>query len=263
MKFNLFTLSAIALCLLQQIQANVQPQTGSELTSTSVQNGPGEKSQTLKAPATSGETTATAGEPNSALGLVGLRKRDGLDDLVENLLGGVLKLNGGDNILKGLDIANLGDLINDLLKSVKGLLGDDGLLKTVSNLLKEVVKVVEDLLKEILGLLGVADVDGLELKDLIEKVEGILGESDNLDLLNGEVLDLTVIQNLLQTVQGLLGGAGDDELAGGILKNVLDIVSNLLEGLGLDDVLGGVTPDKRSILRRALVKRAIARRAAI
>ncbi|CAO3620302.1 unnamed protein product [Cunninghamella blakesleeana] len=249
MKFNLIALSAIALCLLQQVQADTT--TGTSIDSVYDQTTPGVTGNTV----TSGTGVAT---PNKEGGLLseldlGLRKRE---DLASSLLGTLqlLNKNGNSGILKSLDLGNLGKTLTDLVDNVlKLVIGEDGVLKTVIGLAETVVNLVETLLKEILKLLGV-DGSDLGIDELLKTVTDILDQEDGLSLLNGEVLDLEILDELVGEVQDLLEEVQNIVLTS-ILESVLKVVDGLLSGLDLD----ALPATKRSALRRSLVKRTIAK----
>lgn len=302
MKFSLFAISAVALCLLQQSQASplvggsqdltggvtggaLKPVTdlaggllGGNNDAGNVGNGViGDESNTVVGKGGSGSAVAPVDGENNIGDLTGQdvgdtkdeAKRDllGLDELVGSILEEI------DGLLEGLtgtvgaiDIAglNLEGLVGGIVDTVRSLLKEDGL---VGGLLKTVTGLLEAVL-ELLDLLGISDVADLSavLDDLLGSAGGIAkrGATTGITGGNSKTVNIDAVKGVLEKIKAILSGLTSsgkggpiDGLLGGLLKSVLDLVKGLLGGV----TSGGAA--NTGALRRALIKRAIERRAAL
>ncbi|CAO3641684.1 unnamed protein product [Cunninghamella echinulata] len=277
MKFTLFAISTIALCLLQQTHAKTSPLGEREL--------PGELTGDLTGAVIpdvipgvipgviTGDITGTA--DGAAVDSVAKRKRSKLQDAVKretpldigttlnNLLdkvkGLLEKLTVSNGLLNTDGLLGLGldKLVDNLVKEVgtlvDSLTGEEGpvngLLETVTNLLQTVLELLKSLGLD--NILKLADLD-----NLVTELLGLTGGATE----GGNLGPLEIVNNLIEQL-GELELLGNNDLVGiDILKPVLESLDELLGGL-LDGLLGGAT--KARLARRALIKRAIERRAAL
>ena len=169
--------------------------------------------------------TNTVGDVLNGVGLPLLGGNNPLIDLNLDLLGTGLLDTGADGSFLDLDTGLLG-----------GGEGLAGLLDTALMVDPGALPLLADL--------------GLELPPIIIDTENLLGDlgGDALDdILGGDVVDALPVGDVLGGVQGILGSAGEGDVAGiieQVVGTVTDTMDDVLNGelLG-DDLLGGVLPE--------------------
>ncbi|CAO3620306.1 unnamed protein product [Cunninghamella blakesleeana] len=290
MKFNLFAVGTIALCLLQQIQAEA-PSAADAVTNTI-----DEKTVDIFATKFLEAVTPQLTQVIENALADKVVRRDvggsvndgGYGSLGEKVTHELLKrgiINGGDATgAVGGDLLGLGPLIEDLINAIANL--EQGILKKVipdvtklvvdvngvvadlvtivqslniNKLATDVQVVVKNLLVNVAKLLEFL---GAEVSELSEVIDDVLGEVITKNPVTGDG-DITVnnvlelVTSILDDVNRLLGTVNLD----GLLQSVFNLVQNLVDNIIKLD--GKPTKATRGLLRRNLIKRAAARNAAL
>ncbi|KAI9300804.1 hypothetical protein BJ944DRAFT_272435 [Cunninghamella echinulata] len=304
MKFSLFAISAVALCLLQQSQASPLGEGSQGLTkraaggllgpvngavsglgvggtnSGAVDDGVTDENRTVVDGEGNGPAVIPANGENGIYDLSGQGEGENPTEVkrellaLDDLLGGLLK--EVDEILENLPETvgildfvgiNLEGLVGGIVDIVRSLLKENGLVDGLLNLVKSLVEAVIDLLNE----LGITELDSLvPLKDLLGITSDISKRGATSGIAGGNLknVDAKVVEDLVKKITDLVssitssskGGALSGVLGGllrNLLKSVLELVKSLLE------VLTDSGVPNTGALRRALIKRAIERRAAL
>ncbi|CAO3641688.1 unnamed protein product [Cunninghamella echinulata] len=241
MKFSLFTISAVALCLLQQSQASplglTEPVTGllGGVTGAPGQAVTGTPGQAVTGKVTPGEGNNAAIDGKSGGSINGPTGGEDRDD------------DGEDSDKK---IGSNGDLSaakRGLPLGLDGIVG--GLLKTVDGLLET----VDGLLKGITGSTGLLDIDGLLDLGLGKLVSGLVDTVRTL-LDNGGLVGelLNTVTDLLDTVLSILESLGLGDLGG--LDALVEELLGLTGGISKRDVTSGVGGGNLKALKLTDVK---------
>lgn len=296
MKFNLFTVGAIALCFLQQIQAETPSTTDAVPTTLD------DKSIQL---IVNGVLAGLSPELTTAIGnaLKDVQQVQG-GSLVRRDVGGTVQ-NGGygsldekvtnELIKRGIiagdatngDLLGLKPLLQDLLKEVAKL--EKGILKNVVPDVTKIVADVNGVVGDLVTIVKSIDLSGLtndvrgvvknllvnvaklleflgaEVEELSKVIDQVLGDVISKNPVTGDgditlknVLDL--VNSILNDVNHLLGSVDVD----GLLQSVLNLVEKLVNGLTKGNAKpNDATEITRGLLRRNLIKRAAARNAAL
>ncbi|KAI9300805.1 hypothetical protein BJ944DRAFT_272436 [Cunninghamella echinulata] len=262
MKVSLFVISTVALCLLQQTQARPSP-LDNEVTNGATDGTTSEVTNTATGALRNlGIGSTLVSDVDNPVKLSETAKREApveINSTVNKLLEKVDGLKGdtgSSSLLNITKVLGLDKLLGGLVGTVRSLFkkGDlvDGLLETVTDLLDTLLKLLKSL-----GLGDIVDLSALEeLVNELFKAAGVISKRDIApDVAGGTLkkINIDAVKGLLEEVQAALDEAG----LGAILEPILDIVNCLLGGI----VNGEGT--KAGALRRALIKRAIERRAAL